>query len=66
MIKNNLRKMVNKINLLLLCCLLFGCVSQSNKIEGVILNENTEWSHTGVVSTNTQYSPKYLLWEILM
>ncbi len=53
--------MASKINLLLLCCLLFGCVSQIDKTEGVIINENTEWSHTWIVNTNDTILPKVLI-----
>ena len=44
-----------------LCCLVFGCVSHSNKSEGIIINENTEWSHSWIVNTNDTILPKVLI-----
>lgn len=53
--------MLNKITTILLCCLLFGCAGQRNKKTGVIINENTEWSHTWIMNTNNTTLPKVLL-----
>jgi hypothetical protein len=61
MAKLNLRTMLNKVITLLSCCLVFGCVSHSDKKEVVIINENTEWTHTWIVNTNDTILPKVLI-----
>jgi hypothetical protein len=45
----------------LLCCLVFGCANRDKKPEGVIINENTEWSHSWIVKTNDTILPKVLI-----
>lgn len=58
---NKLKKMLNKIIYILLCCAVFSCTNSSEKKVGEIINENTEWSHTWIVKTNDTIFPKVLL-----
>ena len=53
--------MQNKSILLLLGCLIFGCVNQFNKKKGVTINENTEWTQSWIVNTNDTKLPKALI-----
>lgn len=46
---------------LFLGIILFGCTSQRSITDGVIINENTEWSNTWIVGTNDTIRPKVLL-----
>lgn len=46
---------------LLSCCLFFGCADKRSEKEGVIINENTEWSQTWIVNTHDTILPKVLL-----
>lgn len=47
--------------ILLLTCLLLSCSNSEKKIEGVVINENIEWSSTWIVNTNDTTFPKVLL-----
>lgn len=53
--------MFSKLAFLLLTVFLFGCVNQRDKVDGAIINENTEWAHTWIVNTNDTILPKVLL-----
>ncbi|MFD1162397.1 SGNH/GDSL hydrolase family protein [Hwangdonia seohaensis] len=53
--------MLNKGVLLLLCCLILGCVNQTDKENGITINENTEWTRSWIVNTNDSKLPKVLI-----
>lgn len=61
MAKLSLRILRKGIIAQLLCCLFLGCVNHSYNTEGVIINEDIEWSHTWIVNTNDTLLPKVLI-----
>ena len=53
--------MLNKSLLLLLCCIIFGCVNKIDKEKGITINENIEWTRSWIVNTNDTILPKVLI-----
>jgi hypothetical protein len=54
-------KVIGNLIRFALACLLLSCSTSENKLEGIMVNEDIEWSSTWIVNTNDTVLPKVLI-----